>query len=173
MWRWPDDGRNGRKLVATNGIIKLYVRQKTYTFITVFQLYNTTGCPLRNKRKRQCWSIALLICIISCGLCSSQHSDSPSAGQSSVRMQADARQFFSIPIQTSTGTHPVLFHGGFPGVKQLGHDVDFLPPSSAEVKHEQSYTSAPPSLPVMTCYLYLTFLKRGISNVCLLHNAKK
>jgi len=56
-------------------------------------------------------------------------------------MPADAREFlFSVPIQTSTGTHPVLFHGGFPGpfqgVKKLGHDVDFSPPSSAKVKHE-------------------------------------
>jgi len=55
-------------------------------------------------------------------------------------MPAEAREFFfSTPIQTSTGTHLVLFHGGFPGpfpgVKQLGHDVDFSPPSWAEVKH--------------------------------------
>jgi hypothetical protein len=31
----------------------------------------------------------------------------------------------------------------FPGVKQLWHQVTYSPPSSAEVKHEQSYTSAP------------------------------
>jgi len=48
-------------------------------------------------------------------------------------MPAKAREFlFSIPIQTSNGTHPVLFHGGFPdpfpGVKQLGNDVDFSHP---------------------------------------------
>jgi len=55
------------------------------------------------------------------------------AGQSRVHMLAEAREFlFSIPIQTSTGTHPVLFHDGFPGpfpgVKQLGFDVDFSTP---------------------------------------------
>jgi hypothetical protein len=124
-----------------SGIIKLYVKLKTYTLIIVFPFYNTTGCPLHNKRKRQCRSIALLMCIISCGQYSSQHSDSLWAGQSSIQIPAELREFlFSVPIQTSTGTHPVLFHGGFPGpflgVKQLGHDVDFSPPSSAKVKHE-------------------------------------
>jgi hypothetical protein len=31
----------------------------------------------------------------------------------------------------------------FPGVKLLGGEVDYTPPSSAKVKHEWSYTSAP------------------------------
>jgi len=48
-------------------------------------------------------------------------------------MQAEAGGFlFSISIQTSTVTHPVPFHGGFPGpflgLKQLGFDVDFSLP---------------------------------------------
>jgi hypothetical protein len=110
VWWWS----KGPKLVATNGTIKLYVRLKTYTLIIVFQFYNTTGCPLQNKRKRHCWSIALLIYIISCGQSNSQ---SLWAGQSSVHIPPQAREcLFSIPIQTSTGTQPVLFHGRFPGL---------------------------------------------------------
>jgi hypothetical protein len=32
----------------------------------------------------------------------------------------------------------------FPGIKQLGREVDHLPPSGAEVKNEWSYISSPP-----------------------------
>jgi hypothetical protein len=129
-WWWS----KWSKLVATSGIIKLYVRMKTCTLIIVFQFYNKTGCPLpKKKKKSRCLSIALLICIISRGQHNSQHSDSLGAGQSSALMSTEGREFFfSIPIQTSNGSHPVLFHGGFPGpfpgVKQLWHDVDFSPP---------------------------------------------
>ena len=41
------------------------------------------------------------------------------------------------PIETSPGAHPDTYTKGtglFPGVKQLGHDVNHPPPSSAEVK---------------------------------------
>ena len=44
---------------------------------------------------------------------------------------------FSTPVQTGPGAHPASYAMGtryFPGVKQLGHDVDNPPPSSADVK---------------------------------------
>jgi hypothetical protein len=102
----------------------------TYNLILILQ---QNRMPSTKQRKRQCLSIALLICIISCGQYSGQHSESLWAGQSIVLMSTEGREFlFSIPIHTSTGTHPVLFHGGFPGpfpgVKQLWLDVDFSPP---------------------------------------------
>jgi hypothetical protein len=33
------------------------------------------------------------------------------------------------------------------GVKLVGHEVDCLPPFSAEAKNERSYTSTPPDVP--------------------------
>ena len=50
-------------------------------------------------------------------------------------------------VQTSSGTHPASYSVGtrvFPGVKQAGHEVNDLPPSSSKIENEWSYTSTPP-----------------------------
>jgi hypothetical protein len=48
-------------------------------------------------------------------------------------------------VQSISGAHPASYSMGtgvsFPRVKQPGHGVSHLPPSSAKVKNEQSYTS--------------------------------
>jgi hypothetical protein len=47
------------------------------------------------------------------------------------------RARFSTPVQTDRGTHPASYEmgtGSFSGVKRPGCCVDYLPPSSAEVK---------------------------------------
>jgi hypothetical protein len=65
-----------------------------------------------------------------------------------LRSQPDTRHF-SLPqnVQTGSDTHPASYSigiWGFPGKKRPGHEVDYSPPSSAKVKNEWSYTSAPP-----------------------------
>ena len=54
---------------------------------------------------------------------------------------------FSKTVQTRSGAHPAFYSvatGALsPGVKRPGRKVDYSPPSSAEVKNEWSYTSAP------------------------------
>jgi len=35
------------------------------------------------------------------------------------------------------------YQGSFPALKQLGHEINHSPPSSAEVKNDWSYTSTP------------------------------
>jgi hypothetical protein len=52
-----------------------------------------------------------------------------------IKSQLGAR--FTIPVQTGPGVHLASYtvgNGSFPGVKQLGHDVDHPPPSSIQVK---------------------------------------
>jgi hypothetical protein len=54
---------------------------------------------------------------------------------------------FSQQSLPALGPPSLLFSGywgSFPGVKQLGNEVDHWPPSRAEIKNEHSYTSAPP-----------------------------
>ena len=55
---------------------------------------------------------------------------------------------FSTPVQTGPGAQPAsctMGTGSFPGGKErAGRDADFLPPSSAVVMKEWSYTSTPP-----------------------------
>jgi hypothetical protein len=51
---------------------------------------------------------------------------------------------FLAHIQTSPGVHPAsctMDTGSFLGVKRPGHDADYPPPSSTEVKKGYSYTS--------------------------------
>jgi hypothetical protein len=51
---------------------------------------------------------------------------------------------FFAHVQSGPGAHPAsctMGTGSFPGVKRPGHGADRPPPSSAEVKKEQSYTS--------------------------------
>jgi hypothetical protein len=50
-------------------------------------------------------------------------------------------------VQTGPDVHPAsctMGTGSFPGVKRPGRGADYPPPSSAEVKKEQSYTSTHP-----------------------------
>jgi hypothetical protein len=57
-------------------------------------------------------------------------------------------------VQTGPGAHPAfstMGTGSFPGVKRPGRSADHPPPSRAEVKKEQSYTSTPP-LGLRACY---------------------
>jgi hypothetical protein len=50
-------------------------------------------------------------------------------------------------VQTGSGAHPTSYvmstECSYPGIKHLGRKGDHLPPSSAEVKNEWSYTSPP------------------------------
>ena len=61
---------------------------------------------------------------------------------------------FSAPFQTDPGAHPpsyTMVTSSFPGVKRPEHDVDLLPPSSAEVKEIVElclYSPSGPSWPV-------------------------
>ena len=53
---------------------------------------------------------------------------------------------FAAPVQTDPGAHPAsctMGTGSLPGVKQAGRG-DHAPASSARLKKEYSYTSAPP-----------------------------
>jgi len=36
------------------------------------------------------------------------------------------------------------YQGSLPALKQLGHEINHSPPSSAQVKNDWSYTSTPP-----------------------------
>jgi hypothetical protein len=68
--------------------------------------------------------------------------------KSGVRISVVARGFlFSGNVQTGSGAHqpPIqVVLGFFLGVKQPEREVNYLLPSSAELKYEWSYTSAPP-----------------------------
>jgi hypothetical protein len=67
-------------------------------------------------------------------------------------------RFFAY-VQTGPGAHPAsctMGTGSFPGVKRPGRGSDHPPPSSAEVKKEESYTSTPLwAFGYVTGYLYL------------------
>jgi hypothetical protein len=65
-----------------------------------------------------------------------------------VQFLREASDFlFSRIVQTSSGGHPTSFSMDnrvlFPGVKWVGHEVAYLPPSAVKVKNEFSYTSTP------------------------------
>jgi hypothetical protein len=67
------------------------------------------------------------------------------AGQLGDQIPVGAR--FFAHVQTGPGAHPAsctMGTGSFPGVKQPGRSADHPPPSSAEVKKGQSYTSIHP-----------------------------
>ena len=50
-----------------------------------------------------------------------------------------------IPIHISPGAHLASYSVGALGIKQLGHEINDLPPSSAGVKNKWWYTSASPA----------------------------
>jgi hypothetical protein len=59
-------------------------------------------------------------------------------GQSEIQILAEVGNFCLLQkVKTSCGTHPALYSVGtrdcFAGVKQLRHEADHPPPSSAEV----------------------------------------
>ena len=59
-------------------------------------------------------------------------------GQSGIQILAEARNYSLLQkVTTGCGAHPASYSVGtrdcFTGVKQLGHDADSSPPSSAEV----------------------------------------
>jgi hypothetical protein len=63
---------------------------------------------------------------------------------SRVRFPAGAGNFsLHHLVQYGSGAHPASYPGALSlGVKRLGHEADYSPPSSAEVKNAWSYTSA-------------------------------
>jgi hypothetical protein len=68
-----------------------------------------------------------------------------------VRFPAGAENFsLRHRVHTGFGTHTAYYLMGtgnsFPGGKAAGREADHSPPSSAKVKNECSYTSAPPIL---------------------------
>ena len=69
------------------------------------------------------------------------------AGWSGVQLLVGASDLCLLQnVQTGSGVHPAVYSMGtgfFPGIKQLGRDVNHPPPSSAEAKNEWSYTSSP------------------------------
>ena len=164
------------KLVATNGIIKLYVKLKTYTIINVFQFYNTTGCSLQNKKKRQCWSIALLICIISCGQYNSQHSDIVGWTVQGSNPGTDKGVFFHThPDQQwdTPSSLPWWVPWPIPRGEAAGAWCWILTPYL--VLRLSMSKAVPLFLPPCLSW-HVTFTlpsKGGISNICLLHNAKR
>jgi len=62
---------------------------------------------------------------------------------------------FSAPVETSPGDHSAactMGTGSFPGVKRLGHGVDYPSPASAEVKERVElylYSPSGPLWPVL------------------------
>ena len=79
---------------------------------------------------------------------------------------------FSSPIQTCPEAHPAYYTmstGSLQGVKRPGRDADHLPPSSAEVMKDYSYTSTPPlgtcgllqgqTLPYITLQYWINFMQ--------------
>ena len=71
------------------------------------------------------------------------------AGRSGVSTLVKGKNFFSSPNRPERLWVPLSLHydgyrGSFSGVKWPGHKYDHSPRSSAEVKNEWSYTSAPP-----------------------------
>ena len=75
---------------------------------------------------------------------------------------------FSAPVRIGPGAHPTsctMGTGSFPGLKRLGHGVDHLPPSSAEVKERVElylYTHSGSLWPVLGWILSLPCLWQGI-----------
>jgi hypothetical protein len=69
---------------------------------------------------------------------------------------------FFAHVQTGPGAHPAsctMGTGSFPGVKRPGCDADHPPPSSAEIKKDQGYTSTPLwAFGLVMGYLYLYLL---------------
>jgi hypothetical protein len=63
-----------------------------------------------------------------------------------VRIQVLVQEFSLLHmVQTSSWAHAAFnaYQGISPGVKWSGHEVDHLPPTSAEIKKTLIYTSPP------------------------------
>jgi hypothetical protein len=94
----------------------------------------------------------------------SRYNDWLQAGRSGNRNPVGAR--FFAHVQTGPGAHPAsctMGTGSFPGVTLLGRGADHPPPSSAEVKKEQSYTSNPLwAFRAVTGHLYLYILSTRV-----------
>lgn len=68
-------------------------------------------------------------------------------GQTGVQIPAGERDFL-LNVHTSSGAHPAACSvGSFPSAKQPGCDIDYWPPSNAEVYNEWSCTCPPPNIP--------------------------
>jgi hypothetical protein len=69
-------------------------------------------------------------------------------GRSGVRIPVGAIDLSLRNVQTGCGAHPAFlfseYRGSFQGLSQLGCEVNYSPPSSAEVQNEWSYTSPSP-----------------------------
>lgn len=70
-------------------------------------------------------------------------------GQTGVQIPAGERDFL-LNVHTSSGAHPAACSvGSFPSAKQPGCDIDYWPPSNAEVYNEWSCTCPPPNIPLL------------------------
>jgi hypothetical protein len=62
-----------------------------------------------------------------------------------VRSPTGTEDFSSSPcVQTGSGAHPASYPVGTGGKARPGRDTDHSPPSSAEVKNEQEFSSSRP-----------------------------
>jgi hypothetical protein len=61
------------------------------------------------------------------------------------------RDFFSLRYRVQIGSYPMGTGGSFPDVKRLGHEANHSPPSSAENRNAQIYTSTPPYVFIAWC----------------------
>jgi hypothetical protein len=80
---------------------------------------------------------------------------------SRVRLPAGAGNFSLLHrVQNGSGAHPASYlmstRGSFPGSKVAGREVDYSPPSSAEVENAWSYTSTPQYVFMAWCLVKLS-----------------
>jgi hypothetical protein len=161
-------GRVLQNLIVAEQIKKFSVRYGTWSFIAMFSRARHWILSWSRRIQSTTWCNIYLsssVCIAtSYGL------DDRS---SRVRFPAGAGNFsLHDRVQNGSGAHPALYSVGtgssFHEVKRRVRQVDHSPPSSAEVKHAWSYTSAPPYVFMVWClvkhrdnftfYLYITIL---------------
>jgi hypothetical protein len=70
------------------------------------------------------------------------------------RVQTPVGVRFSAPVQTGPETLYNAYQVSFPKVNCPERGVDYSPPSSADVKHEWSYTSTPPLHPEIFIFMF-------------------
>jgi hypothetical protein len=74
---------------------------------------------------------------------------------------------FSTESRPALGAHPASYPMGYQrllprGAKRLGHEDDYLPPTSAKAKYTWSYTSISQYIFMMRCLIKQEICLRGI-----------
>jgi hypothetical protein len=86
-----------------------------------------------------------------------------------VRIPVEAKYYFLSQKSPDRSWVPLIplfkgFRGSFEGIKRQGSEVNYSPPSSAQVKNEWSYPSTPPTrlhgMDRENFILYLIFNKK-------------